>query len=298
VTTLRSWLFALMVLLQFMPAPAFAQFTPPPIPFFGTLNVSANRTLTRDVVGRVVITADHVTLDCAGHTISASSFGGSCGTGTGDCGIIVDGRSDVRLLNCEVRNHGIGIWINASYDVDVESSLAEGNGAGFRVEDSDQVDLQDSSATDNDEEGFVIRDSTSTFIWNNVSSSNGRDGFDENGGSDTIYLNNVSTGNVLNGFELDDHEYAIYWGNEASNNGQHGISLDGINDGILTLNDTVDNGQDGLRLDDFAGVGTIDFDVVQNYSEGNGDDAAQECDVCTGNTYTDNTFIGSTPGIP
>lgn len=294
----RNAVLLLFAFLMTVPVPALAQFPPPPLPtYYGTLNVGSSRTMLRDVVGRVVITADNVTLDCNGHTITAASSGGSCGTGSSDCGIIVDGRSNVTLLNCEVIGHGIGIWINESDSVEVYDSIADGNDTGFRAEDSDYVRFESNTAIDSTTEGFALRTLYSADLLYNVSTSNGTDGFDENDCSGTIYIQNSSTYNSINGFENDNGADITYWDNEASNNGQHGISLDAVDTGYIVLNETVDNGSDGLRLDDIAGVGTNYFAVVQNYSEGNGDDAAQQSSACTGNTFTGNTFIGSTPGI-
>lgn len=112
----------LFLTLLSLPLPAFAQVIPGGLPLTGTLNVSADRTLTRDVTGRIRITADNVTLDCAGHTISPWLLGKQCGTHGGGCGIIVEGRTNVTLRNCEVTDHDIGVWIGTSSNVIVETS--------------------------------------------------------------------------------------------------------------------------------------------------------------------------------
>ncbi len=261
----------------------------------GTLSIGADRTMLRDVVGRIEITGDDFTLDCDGHTITAAASG-SCGSNGGeDCGIIIEGRSNVTLVDCHVSGHGIGMWISSSENIDVEWSSANENGRGYRVEDSNAVTISFSSGSENEQEGFVVRDSTYTMMWENTAYANGRDGFDENDGAHSYYLRNTSISNGFNGFELDFHEDADLSENDVLGNGQHGISLDGVNGGLLHDNYIIVSGEDGLRLDD----GTVDFEVSDNYSASNGDEAAQQCaSTCTGNVFTNNVFIGPTNNIP
>ena len=142
-------------------------------------------------------------------------------------------------------------------------------------------------------------------MWENTSHANGRDGFDENGGAHAYYLRNVAINNAFNGFELDFHEDADFSENEVWTNGQHGISLDAVDGGLIHDNFILGNGEDGLRLDEESPgggqpeEGTVDFEVSDNYSVANGDDAAHQCaTLCTGNVFTNNLFYGPTNNIP
>jgi hypothetical protein len=66
----------------------------------GTLVVSSNTTLTEDHYGNIVIAADHVTLNGAGHRVIG------IGTGTG---VLVDGHIGVTLANLDVSGFEVGI---------------------------------------------------------------------------------------------------------------------------------------------------------------------------------------------
>lgn len=267
--------------------------------FFGTLTVTADRKMVRNVVGRIVIAGDDLTLDCDGHTITAAAKGGSCGTQNDDCGIIVEGRRDVTLTNCKVIGHGTGMWISTSDNIDVRYSYAAENIVGFQVDDSDSVTFYQNTASTNEDMGFAIRDSSYTFLWLNTSLANGRDGFDENDGVHSYYLRNTAINNVVNGFELDFSEDANLSENNAYTNGQHGISLDAVDGGLIHDNYILGCGEDGLRLEDDSNVGTVNFEVSDNHSTGNGDEAAQQCpSLCTGNVYINNVFQGPTNNIP
>src|SRR6185503_4477779 len=68
---------------------------------FGTLYVSTDTMLTDDHDGDVVITSDHITLNCGGHLIS----------GNLPVGIRLESRTDVTVQNCEVSGFVRGFLI-------------------------------------------------------------------------------------------------------------------------------------------------------------------------------------------
>jgi hypothetical protein len=288
------------------PRPATGiQIRPPLLSFPGVLVVTSDTTLMGDIQGQIEIAADNVTLDCNDHTIRDVGLAATCGgSGNDSCGIKVQNHRNVTLQHCDIEGFDIGIWIADADTVDVEYATANYNGVGYLVEDSNNVSFVQSVASHNDEEGFAVRDSVNSFFHLNTAVENGRDGFDENGGEGSYYLRNDSVYNGMNGFELDSGATPSYWENWAYGNGQHGISLDAVNNGVLYGNETVANGfdagdGDGLRLDEFQGVGTTNCEVTDNYSAGNADDDAQQCNnLCTGNVFTNNWFVGNTNNIP
>src|SRR5947208_2387617 len=67
--------------------------------------ITANTTLTADHQGPVVIGADGITLDCAGHTVSGSGSG---------IGIVLTGRTGVIVQNCDVTGFYLGIYLDGA----------------------------------------------------------------------------------------------------------------------------------------------------------------------------------------
>lgn len=268
--------------------------------FVGTLVVTTDTEMTETVIGQVEIAADNVTLDCKNYPILNAGTAVNCrGGGTRSCGVKIENRSNVTLYNCDVYGFDDGIWISGSTQIHVEGSLATLNEVGYRIEDSSSVDVVRSTAINNLSEGFSVRRSTDGFFWLNSAVQNEGDGFDENDGSSAYYLRNDSYNNGLNGFEIDFAPTPTYWENWAFANGQNGISLDAISEGLLHDNDAIGSGNDGLRLDDEGGIGTTNCVVEDNYSSANGGNAAHQCgNLCTGNVYTNNQFVGPTNNIP
>ena len=266
---------------------------------FGTLVVAGDMTLTGGVIGNVEIAADGVTLNCDNYVIIDAGLISNCRNGNRSCGIRVENRNDVTLLNCDVREFDDGFWISNSNNVEVHSSIASLNSIGYRIDDSSHVDVVQSTAISNLGEGFAVRNTNGIFFWSSAAVQNGGDGFDENDGSNAYYLRNDSFNNGTNGHELDFGSNPIYWENWVYANGQHGISLDAVDSPHLHANEIVVSGEDGMRLDDELGQGTINGLVDDNYSSGNGDRAAHQCgNLCTGNVYNGNWFVGPLNNIP
>ena len=265
----------------------------------GTLVVTNDTTLIRGVIGQVEIAADGVTLNCDNHVIVDAGLITNCRNGTRSCGIRVENHNDVTLLNCDVRGFDDGFWISNANNIEVNSSIASINSVGFYIEDSSNIDIVRTTSMSNLGEGFAVRDTNSVFFWESAAVQNQGDGFDENGGSDAYYLRNDSYNNGTNGHELDFGSNPIYWENWVYANGQHGISLDAVDSPHLHANEIVVSGEDGMRLDDELGLGTINGLVDYNYSSGNGDRAAHQCgNICTGNVYIGNWFVGPLNNIP
>lgn len=267
--------------------------------YVGTLVVTEDLTMTGGVIGHVEIAADGVTLNCDNYVIADAGLIADCRNGTRSCGIKVENRNDVTLLNCDVRGFDDGFWVSNSSNVEVHSSIASLNGVGYYIEDSSNVDIVASTSMSNLGEGYAVRDTDGVFFWSSAAVQNGGDGFDENDSSSAYYLRNDSYNNGTNGHELDFGSNPIYWENWVYANGQHGISLDAVDSPRLHANDVVVSGEDGIRLDDEQGQGTVNGLVDDNYSSGNGDRAAHQCgNICTGNVYTGNWFVGPVNNIP
>lgn len=262
-------------------------------PYLGKMRISSDRTMLRNVLGCLVITGDNVVVDCNGHkivhvTITLPDLE-DC-----SCGITIDSKTNVEIQNCHVSGFEVGVCILDSTNIRAYRTTADNNDQGFNVHDSDNVSVEYSVAMNSSQEGFEIRRSTNSFFHQNTAYLNGRDGFDENDGSNSYYLRNRAISNAFNGFELDNHSNVKYSENTVMANGQHGISLDYVDGSLMHDNYILANGVDGLRLDD----DTSNFEVSDNYSASNGDDAAMQCSSgCDNNVFTNNLFVGNVNNI-
>jgi parallel beta-helix repeat protein len=140
-----------LVLLSLLLPLAFAV-TPPSV--HATLNISSSRKLTSDVNGPIVITADNVVLDCAGHKVT--------GTGSGT-GIFLSSRTAVTVKNCVVTNFDLGIALDFSSGNTLTGNKANKNvNFGFALEASNDNTLTKNTANNNvNFDGFLLYSSSS-----------------------------------------------------------------------------------------------------------------------------------------
>src|SRR3954453_22380823 len=90
----------------------------------GTLIVTTNTVLTDDHQGSVVVAADNVTLDCAGHTVSGP------GNAYGDMGIVLDGRTGVVVKNCRVTGFDNGLIVVGASGPSTNNTLTHNTAYG------------------------------------------------------------------------------------------------------------------------------------------------------------------------
>lgn len=258
---------------------------------YGTKRITEDFELEGSGFGRLIIDGNDIDVNCNGYNLIGlfNPFSAA---------ITINGRSNVRLYNCGLFGFNVGVNISHSSTVEIWEIRSVSNNMGFVVEDSTDVTLHDNKVSLSSSEGFSIRDSVNTLFFSNESFEN-RDGFDENRGSNSFYGLNVARDNVLNGFEIDFGSDPIYASNESISNGQNGISLDAVFAPLVKHNVITDNGRDGLRLDDERSIGTTNGIVLENVSERNGRHSAHQCniDLCKGNDFKNNTFVGSTNNI-
>jgi len=215
----------------------------------GTLYLTSNTSLKEDHYGSIIINADNVTLDCAGHAV----------LGPGSTGILANARSHVTVRNCRVSGFGAGIvlWQSTSSTVagnTVSDSSGWGAGGfwgvgigGYGVVDSAFFDnvsdanggfglslfyssgttLSQNRATNNASIGFWISDSTGNTLTGNTASGNSGEGFEiPNGSSSNLLVANTSTGNGSDGFQVLGYSTGNrLLNNVASDNGGDGFSI-------------------------------------------------------------------------
>src|SRR5689334_17389669 len=105
--------FSLLMVVSLLPHQAFAD----PMTV-----VTSSTTLTADVIGSVVVGANGITLDCAGHNVSGiiSSFRTSMG-------IVLEGRNGVTVENCQVTGFSVGIKLISSTNNTLRGNVFNGN---------------------------------------------------------------------------------------------------------------------------------------------------------------------------
>jgi parallel beta-helix repeat protein len=160
----------------------------------GTLTITTSTTLAEDHVGNIIIAADDVTLDCAGHTVS--------GPGTGP-GVLLDGRSGVTVQNCQVTGFEEGILILAEAGRSAQNTLAANelfdNVAGVHVIGSSSDVISHNVARDNALWGYSVERSTGELLSRNEATRNQLRGFELRGSSDNRLEYNTAAHNGLLG---------------------------------------------------------------------------------------------------
>lgn len=129
----------------------------------------------------LIIGADNITLDCAGHSITGQ---------TSDTGIYADGYSGLTIKNCIITNFTIGIYIANNAGCNITNNTADYHSAGIWVSASSGNNITYNNASYETSDGIRIEDSSGNNITNNtVNSSNGC-GINVLGDSDNNVLSN------------------------------------------------------------------------------------------------------------
>ncbi|HET9954825.1 MAG TPA: right-handed parallel beta-helix repeat-containing protein [Polyangiaceae bacterium] len=269
----------------------------------GILQSTGSMTLTEDHFGTIFLFQANGTLDCQNHTIYNSTQEGICGDNFDEqCGVLVLASPDVHIVNCRVRYFGIGMHVQSSNNVMIQSSDIRENFQGIRmrwVNNNAGHFFRDNYVGFNNEEGADIDDSSGLqFLGNSQFRYNGRDGLDC-GNSTVKILSGNAFRNKFNGYELDGCNGSILSNVLAQSNGntgisgevRSGISLDATQNFVISNSVVNSNYRDGIRVANGSNNGRIEA----NSGAGNGEhDAHQTSSV--GNTWIGNVF-GTTAGF-
>ena len=91
----------------------------------GTMQITTDTTLTEDHNGQIQITADNVTLDCAGYKVI-----GPAAPSESDVGIRVHFVSGVTVRNCDVSGFAVGIILWGTDGSTIEGNTTHDNVTG------------------------------------------------------------------------------------------------------------------------------------------------------------------------
>jgi len=252
--------------------------------------------LTEDFYGSIKIARDGVTLDCQGNSI--------IGDGNGR-GIVIDKRSDVTVLNCDVSNFATGIWLagsaglvisgNASHDnVLGNPAGAFANGMGIRAQSVTWSRLVDDESYGNASDGLFLHNSSDNEVIGNNVHDNLQSGLVVLGGSDRNTLrNNDVTNNGDLGWAIWDSSGNTVVDSTSSANGYDGFSLVDASDNTLRGNLAAGNGNIGFWI---TGAGSVENELTDNSGTGNGL-ANFVLYGAADNVLTGNTAIGGRAGI-
>jgi parallel beta-helix repeat protein len=251
----------------------------------GTLYVESDTTLTEDHNGNIVISADNVTLDCAGWTVIGTHVSdgivieGHSGVAVRNCvvqqfvyGIVVMNSSNVLLERNEVRWNGLsGIDVTAgATDVVVRQNTMHENGfdagySGIDVEyGSSHVVVSGNNSWGNAGNGFYAYQSSNLMFDNNDAFSNSR-GFDlDLEVTDSTFSNNRAVNNAGDGVSVfsssNDNRFIA---NEVGGNGGHGFQVHRSSRNVLRSNDVRWNGADGISLNTESSYNVVRENDVQ-----------------------------------
>jgi parallel beta-helix repeat protein len=226
--------------------------TTPPITYINpediaTLTITTDTTLTQDYVGEIVIAADGVTLDGAGHRVIGPGPDvwiweldeenaswpeldeENASWPRPPIGILLEGRTGVTVKNCRVANFSYGFFLGGS----------DGN------------TLQGNTANDNGYGGFSLESSSNNILLNNTANGNG------SGDTNGFYLGrsfeNTLQGNTANdhwiGFVLEESDGNSLIGNTAKDNARSGFEVAFSRNNTLTGN-TASNNNYGMSFGD------------------------------------------------
>jgi parallel beta-helix repeat protein len=231
----------------------------------GTLVITTDTTLTEDHEGNVLVQADHVALDCAGHQISGSGF----------AGVRIDFRRGVTVRNCDVSGFFHGIVMLGASETTIENNHAHDNAAAGIVMD---------------------QNSTSNALLSNVVEANGHNGIQISfSHGNTIRGNraesNGGTGGIALGGANDNHVLE----NATAQNANFGIAVGGarntVSSNLVTGNGTPGSWEGGIFISSGSDDAVVNGNILSENNEGIRVEGISRA-IISGNTADHNRAFG------
>lgn len=202
---------------------------------FGTLTITTDTDLFETHVGNIVIGADGVSLDCRDNFVVATSVD--------SVGILVDGRTDVTIRNCQFTGF---------------------SGSAIRIENSHSTTLERNVALANAGDGFFATDSPSTVFRENTANGNGSAGFEMELSSGSRFTDNLALNNAV-GFHIDRSGNVTLRNNRASGSSTSAGFSFALMSGAVLVGNIATSNNIGFNLDS----PTAAFEVRRNLATGN-----------------------------
>jgi parallel beta-helix repeat protein len=138
--------------------------------------------LTEDHFGPIVVGADGITLNCAGHSVISQAWD--------FWGIDLENRSDVTIKNCQLGGFNTAIVLRGSHNNVLSRNSVGGNATGIHLGDSHHNVLSHNLADGARFEGFVLVGSDDNVVRGNTAQGSGRGFFI--GGDNNLLVDNAS----------------------------------------------------------------------------------------------------------
>jgi len=247
----------------------------------GTMVITTDTTLTEDHQGNILVNANKVTLDCAGHIVSGPGVPGFNG------GIeVAGGLSDVTVRRCKVTGFDVnGIFGGGgATDGRFEANLAYNNGNhGMHLDVGSGYVVLHNTCRANGAIGIVLTGGTNSWIVQNTVEDNrnwaGIALFSDS--HDNIVLDNISRRNALgyvldvvqdNELRLNRAEFNLTQGFFIRNSPTTLVEFNTANDNLIGIEITEGSDSNRIRgnvMDRNTGDGFRIFASNKNHVEGN-----------------------------
>jgi parallel beta-helix repeat protein len=237
----------------------------------GTLVLTQSTTLTADYYGTILIQADNVTLDCAGHTVYGPGDADYSG------GIQIDWANGAVVRRCTVTGFvNNGLYGHDATNIRIEGSAFVGNGNhGVHLDAVTNSVVAGNRVSDNGTSkgqgfGFVLTRSSGIKLTGNVASGSPWSGFAViDGTTGSTLTGNRSTANVGEGFLVEASTGNRLVSNTSTANGTDGSGQgfwlrQAANGNELRGNVASGNAETGFRLDQSGGNRLIENTATHN----------------------------------
>ena len=224
----------------------------------------------------IVINASSITLDCNG-----SILGGD--NGSSDCGIEINGKNNVTVENCIIKNFGYGFYISGTENSTIKNNTVFSNiNHGFYlISSSNYNNLTNNTAYD-DDSGFFYDSSSYNTLADNIAHNNTHYGFLFSSADYNNFTNNTAYSNINHGFVFSDSDYNTLINNTAYGNSQFGFFISSSTHNTFIDNLAHHNTEYGFILFISANYNNLTNNTV--YSNSNG----FHIQTSTHNTFEDN----------
>ena len=204
-----------------------------------TRTIVTDTVLTADHDGEIVIGADGVTLDCAGHAITGPGFWSP------SPGVLVDRRVNITVKGCTVSGFNDGFRVQHSDNNTFSANKVSNVRQGFTLHDSEDNTLTGNSVIGaSDWFGYGLFDgSNRNELRENTATAVSGVGFMIHGAHNNVLIDNYSSNNWGNGFGANPPATGnTYTANRAHDNTNHAF-------GDNTTGRTGDMGTDNIYID-------------------------------------------------
>jgi parallel beta-helix repeat protein len=210
--------------------------------------------LTADVTGctgdGLIVGADNITIDGDGHVLGSgiSAFSG----------LVIDGRSNVRIKNLTIAPYGVGLLVSNSTRISVDNVTIDSTTAQLaNISNSSQVSITDSHFLVSGGGGVTITNSNDIRLMRNEAISGADGGFYFVDVDGARVIHNVASGSYFASFGLIGTTDSTFIGNSSGNTSlAPNFYVDGDSTGNRIIHNSSQSETEGSFVDESSGDGT------------------------------------------